>query len=529
MRTFTIILADDEKQILQGMLLGIPWSELGFRVVATAENGREALEFTQEYHPDVLFSDIKMPFMTGIELAQKIHEDFMQIKMVLFSGFEEFEYARSAIRYGVADYMLKPINYTEMKELLKKLHKELEEEYHVRSDLERRKKLYMDSIPLLRQQYLMDVLHSDKDAGNRLHQLEMVGVRLDKPYMQVMLVSIPEAENDIMTAISVAEMINEMLEKVCRFYSFRYSDKMIYLLNYEQENGQEQILKTLNEAAHMSQKFLDSTFSCGIGNPADDLRKLPVSYQQAKEALEYNLVLEDEVVSGYHDLILYDDVMVPNWKNHLKDLENSIKYGKEADVRKKAEALLEVLRQCHYNFTEYQMAVVEIVFSFAKLYKRYDDSHTDEKVKMTALKILSMHDGMELNNWLLNHCILTNGMIRTKEIDQNGILAQQAKEYVDQHYSDPELSVDTICGIFHISSSHFSKIFRKEFGTSFLSYLTDKRMEEAEKLLLTTDYKSRKIGEMVGYLEPNYFSYVFKKNRNISPSKYRKQRKNEHE
>ena len=101
MRTFTIILADDEKHILQGMLDGIPWLSLGYRVVATADNGKEALELAKQHHPDLLISDIKMPFMTGIELAKNIHENFMQIKVVLFSGWDEFEFARSAIRYGV--------------------------------------------------------------------------------------------------------------------------------------------------------------------------------------------------------------------------------------------------------------------------------------------------------------------------------------------------------------------------------------------------------------------------------------------
>ena len=88
MRTFSIILVDDEKQILQGMLHGVPWEELGYQVIATADNGQEALELTQLHHPDLLISDIKMPFMTGIELAKHIHEDFMQVKMVLFSGFD---------------------------------------------------------------------------------------------------------------------------------------------------------------------------------------------------------------------------------------------------------------------------------------------------------------------------------------------------------------------------------------------------------------------------------------------------------
>ena len=158
MRTFSIILVDDEKQILQGMLHGVPWEELGYQVIATADNGQEALELTRLHHPDLLISDIKMPFMTGIELAKHIHEDFMQVKMVLFSGFDEFEYARSAIHYGVSEYLLKPIDYPEMSALLQRMHDELEQEYDARIDRERQKKIYQESLPFVRQRYFMQLL-----------------------------------------------------------------------------------------------------------------------------------------------------------------------------------------------------------------------------------------------------------------------------------------------------------------------------------------------------------------------------------
>ena len=219
--------------------------------------------------------------------------------------------------------------------------------------------------------------------------------------------------------------------------------------------------------------------------------------------------------------------MIPDWQNATEDLEYSIKHGTEQDVRQEVSLLLEQLQQCHYNFNEYQIAIMEIIFSLSKLYRKYDitDGEGMSGSKHMAMKLLSLHDGLELNNWLLHYCVYTNHAIQERRVDQNIVLALQAKEYVDRNYSDPELSLDMICQKLHISASHFSKVFRKEFGTSFLGYLTDKRIEEAERLLLTTEYKSREIGEMVGYIEPNYFSYVFKKNRNVSPAKYRKQRK----
>ena len=103
MRIFSIILADDEQQILYGMKKGIEWEKLGFRVAGVAQNGKEALELMEEVHPDLVISDIKMPFMDGLELAKHIHEDYMNTKVILFSGWDDFEYARLAISYGVSE------------------------------------------------------------------------------------------------------------------------------------------------------------------------------------------------------------------------------------------------------------------------------------------------------------------------------------------------------------------------------------------------------------------------------------------
>lgn len=530
MRTFSIILVDDEKQILQGMLHGVPWEELGYQVIATADNGQEALELTQLHHPDLLISDIKMPFMTGIELAKHIHEDFMQVKMVLFSGFDEFEYARSAIHYGVSEYLLKPIDYPEMSALLQRMHDELEQEYDARIDRERQKRIYQESLPFVRQRYFMQLLRSGKNKEDILQQLQRLDVSFDMPCMQVLIVSIPEPEGDFLTAISVEEMLTEMLEKVGKFYSVRYFDRLIYIFCLEAPEKTGNIVKSMNETARMAEKIFHSSFSCGMSSVIHRPEELPLAYQQAKEALEYNLVSEDECMTLFSDLLYSEEESRSDWQQESEDLEYSIKHGNEEDVRREVQQLLGKIQSCHYSFNEYQMAIIQIVFALAKLYRRYEieDEEGMAGSKHMAVKLFSFQDGSELNNWLLHYCMYTNHAIREREVDQSSILARQAKEYVDSHYSDPELSVDTVCQMLHISASHFSKVFRKAYGTGFLSYITDKRMEEAEHLLLTTEYKSREIGEMVGYLEPNYFSYVFKKNRNVSPAKYRKLRR-EHE
>lgn len=172
MRTFQIILADDEQQILHGMERGIDWEGLGFSVAGTAQNGKEALELMEEYHPDLVISDIKMPFMDGLELAKNIHENYMNTKIILFSGWDDFEYARLAISYGVSEYIMKPINYDEMRKLLTDMHEELDREYDEKINRARLEHAYAESLPLLRQQFFTRLVTEPMDVKEREQQIK---------------------------------------------------------------------------------------------------------------------------------------------------------------------------------------------------------------------------------------------------------------------------------------------------------------------------------------------------------------------
>ena len=524
MRTFSIVLADDEPQILHGMLEGIPWEDLGFSVTATAGNGQEALDHVQKLHPDVLISDIKMPFLDGLEIAKILHDALMHIKIVLFSGWDDFEYARRAISYGVSEYVLKPIDFEEMKQLLSRLHAKLEEEYDFRTNRQRQEKIYLQSLPLLRQQFFTQLLLGKVTEEYAVHQMNLLDLSLHDPAYAVALMQTQNGE-DILTQISVQQIVEDMLGKVCTVYSFGMYDQTVYLLGLPDKNSNRLILKSLEEAAHMSQRMLKAKFSCGLGMSCTHWTQLETAYAQAKDALEYNVVAKEDVITYYGDTTQSKNQQEPDWTSLSEPLELSVKHGNTEEIAAEVTKLLETIQKHKYSFNEYQLIILEIVFSLSKLYRRYQIQEDDGLAgsKHMVMRILSLRTGEELNNWLYNYCDFTSRCIQQQQTDQNTILANRARDYVDAHFSEPELSVETMCQAFNVSASHFSKVFRREVGTSFLNYLTQRRMDEAARLLTETEEKSRVIGEMVGYPEPNYFSYVFKKNRGVSPAKYRKQ------
>ncbi len=524
MRTFSIILADDEQNILYGMHKGINWEELGFVVAGTAQNGKEVLEMMDDLHPDLVISDIKMPFMDGLELAKTIHENYMNTKVILFSGWDDFEYARLAISYGVSEYIMKPIDYDEMNKLLTNMHQTLEEEYNEKINWTRLEYAYLKSLPLLRQQFFTQLVLGSIDQEECNQQIKSLGLELENKDYCIIAVKIQKADyNDVFSALSIKETLKESLDKISKVYEFGVGDKEIFLLTGDQKHEVGKITRSIQETSIMITRIFNVHISCGISDCVEKLEDIPNIYTQAMDALEYNLVVPDECYTYYNDLMLQEEVET-DWNTYVDQIGKTITYCKVDELKSQVNDLVNVLHQAHYNLNEYQMVIMEISFIFARLYKKYHITNGEEfeGSKKMAVTILSLTTGEELDRWLLDYCQLIRLLIQKKRVDNNVILVENAKKIVQENFSDPNLSVESVCDALHVSTSHFSKIFKQETGGTFMNYMIGLRMEHAKKLLLQTNYKSLVIGEMVGYPEPNYFSYVFKKNCGVSPAKYRK-------
>ena len=523
-RRYSIILADDEQHILFGMKNAIAWEELGFEVIGTAQNGKEALELIEEYHPDIVISDIKMPFMDGLELSKVIHENYMSTKTILFSGWDDFEYARLAISYGVSEYVMKPINYNEMKKLLITMHEKLEKEYAEKLNRDRLEKVYVASLPLLRQQFFSQLITGPLDENYREQQIKNLKLNFEYDVFYVVMVKLHENNSeDVLSELSIKEMMKEALDNIADVYEFGMMDKEVFLLCSNKKHDIERVMRTVEEVSVRIHRIFHADIFCGISSSGRGIEEFPSLYAQSLEALEYNLVIKEECYTYYND-ILPIQTKENDWSGEVESIERIITHCSEEELQQEVAKLLQKLQIAHYNLSEYQIVILEILFAISRLYKKYQITFDEEFAgsKKMAVKVLSLDTGEKLDNWLMNYCKLIRSLIQKKQVDNNVILATNAMKIVDKRFRDPTLSVETVCGELHVSSSYFSKIFKQETGTTFLNYLINRRMVEAKRLLNQTDYKSHVIGEMVGYPEPNYFSYVFKKNCGVSPAKYRK-------
>lgn len=526
MEKYKVLLVDDEPQILRGMEEGIDWESFGFEIIGTASNGQEAWELMQANRPDVLISDIRMPFMDGLELVETLAKNYMKMKIILFSGFDDFEYAQKAIRYGVSEYLLKPVSIEQMEELLKRMYGEITAEIQEKNNKTYLLRMYRENLPILREQFLTELIEG-KISSEKIEK-RLQNLHLDFPWdscVAAVLQPDPEEEEAELKLFSISKVIHEIFEGFSQHLVFRCYERIVLLVHVEEKTQIQNILKCLNEASLIGRRFMQVNFYCGVGSVVQGIHQVEHSYKNAVCALEYSVVSEDEPV------IYIQDIEAPLEKEShyfdeqcVKNLELAVKMADRRKIQEAVEKLFEELERCKLNFEEYQMRVLETGLSFSKIAYQYglrDTEFLDARQLMGA--IFSMQTGEQLKKWLCQYTCHMGEAVNQKRMDNNGVLAQKAKEYIDKNFSRSDLSVETLCEYLHVSPSHFSNIFKKEHGINFITYLTNRRMEEAMLLLKTTDYKTKVISEMVGYPESNYFSYVFKKQIHISPVNFRRQ------
>ena len=172
MNLYRIILEDAEEEVRKGIIRKIDWEALGFQVVGDAENGQDALEKIEQLEPDVVMTDIRMPYMDGLTLTSWIRQKYPSVKVLIFSGFDDFEYAQKAIKLNVTEYILKPVNVEELTRILNRVRENLDQEIEQRRDVDRLRESYLSSLPILRELFLNDMVRGNMPAENIRQKLE---------------------------------------------------------------------------------------------------------------------------------------------------------------------------------------------------------------------------------------------------------------------------------------------------------------------------------------------------------------------
>lgn len=537
------ILADDEPNILRNLQAVIPWDELDIEIVGTAKNGIEALELSTLHGPDLVMSDIRMPLMDGITFVQKLREINEACKVLMVTGYQDFEYARSLMRVGVSDYILKPINYEELENCIRKLASEVRENKAIKQE-EQQKWGKMKNLAY--EKILQDVLMNcteisthtllpidNKDLETMRYSFMMIDV---DDYSQK---SLPWSEQERkLWNFAVRNVMQDSLADYKAEYSVLQMREGEWCLLIQWATGGEdgigaqgeeaqrqeiQMQTNLYEVAIKLQKDVRESVKLGVSvgfyPSAVGLRLLSDTYRKLQRFMQLNLDKQESVLL-YKESKESTDANSSLWYlveeivTGLKQLNRS----KTEDALNRLKLLLEGLPNSSFA-RAYQMLHFLILHVLRELREMNSlDAQEEEQVWRQLDKSESIQHLLQVMVQLA-----AIGLEGTNKKKNSELLMTAAKEYIRTHYSN-DFGIEDIASSLGISSSYFSLLFKQHFGETFVEYVTKHRMELAKSMLLHSDKNITDIGRSVGYMERRYFTKVFQKFTGEIPSEYREKR-----
>ena len=534
MNPYKIMLVDDEEEVRTSIIRKIDWQDAGFEVIGDAENGKEALEKIEQNEPDVVLTDIRMPYMDGLEMAENIRQRYPSIKIVIFSGFDEFEYAKKAIKLNVIEYILKPVNVEELTAILKKIKKNLDEEIEQKRNVTLLRESYIKSLPALREHFLNDLIQGGMEETQIEEKLNEYAIDVAGAVKWVIAAIHLEPDEKVDKAvslhqqrelipISVRNLIEEKLEGQYRFIVFHSSFETILLVAIDKDNTQTGLIALLGDICKETKKILEVSVTIGVGESYSSLTDLSSPCHTALNALGYR------AITGSGGVICIGD-MEPSGHEKLRfdsrmesELIAAVKFGPEEKIRSVIDGIVSRMEDARVHYRQYQAYVLAIINVLTQLSQQYDLRISEMfGVENDYFEILGRVQKMEnVRPYLTEVALKMNAGMEEERSNTTKNVIREAKQYIQDNFQDPDLSVEKICRHLHMSPAYFSTMFKKETGQAYIAYLTDVRLGRAVELLMATDDKTYIIAEKVGYPEQNYFSYVFKKKFGVSPTRYR--------
>lgn len=541
---YKVIVVDDESVVRDGLRKTIAWNDHGFELVGDYENGREAWEAIELHKPDLIVSDISMPLMDGLELARLVAANYPYMKVMILTGYDEFEYAQQAIRLKVQDFVLKPITAREMRELLDKVRREMDEEARRLEDWSRLHSQLHQSLPLLKERFLERLVALGLGKPEIEERFAFFGLPpLAPPYL-VMVADIDDfgereewmddGHDAEFLRFAVFNIFEETASARPGTLLFRTREEKIVILASGAENENElydRAIGMAEEGRHHVEKYLKFTVTIGIGRVCSSAEQLPVSYKSALAALDYRFLHGKNRVLTITDLEGTAAAVFPFQRDWDRKLIAAVKTGAGAEAQRLVEQLVAELRASRLpietTFLHMQKIVLALMYAVQELGFADDAEGAAKDGQLWLTEIYRFKTLGEIENWLKRIVGSVMAGVADNRSHYTRMQIARATDYIEAHYADEKLSLQELCRHVLMSTSYFSLVFKQYTGETFVEYLTRVRIERAKALLLSTDLKFYEIASRVGYADPNYFSILFKKHTGTTPRNFREKQAKE--
>ena len=522
---YTVLVVEDEINQRRALVERVEWEKAGFEVIGQAENGAEALDKVEQLEPDLIFTDIKMPLISGLELAAKVRELRPATQIVILSGYDSFEYARTAINYNIISYLLKPISSSELSEQLFDIHRRMEERLGgisgktAQTDSERLNRLTVI-------EFLQPLMFggSEQQSGDD-EKLKAAAAQLgitDENKRNKFCVLVSKFKKDGKNSVSdehavfVDKILGRYLKKAVTFITY---GRAVTLAVFEETDIPQNVLElALLELVQTSKRVMDEECTVGISRQFYELSHCPTAYFEAVTARRYTSdgvghirYIEDKERDGEVEFEYVE-------KSVLK-IEQLLKVGN-------ADELGEFINDMYENNTpeNANLLVVQIIATVCRVV-----SNASDKSELSGLvaknpifsRITSYSSQSGMRDELTEFCRDAKKIIEQSQKRDSQVLCDRVVQIIDERFPDEELSLTGVSAELAVSPNYLSALIKKEKKKNFITLLTEKRMKAAYDMLVCSSMKVLEILEKCGYSDQHYFSYCFKKFYGDSPNKVR--------
>ncbi|WP_373230013.1 response regulator [Cohnella sp.] len=523
-----VMLVDDEILIRENIRDCVDWEKEGFIYCGDASDGEVALPMIEQLMPDILITDIKMPFMNGLELCTIVRQRMPRTKIIILSGHDEFEYARSALRIGVEEYCLKPVTSTDIIQLLHTVSDKIDQERLELERIERLKKNESDQISLSQEKLLDDLCSGLITTTEAIHSASSLSFNLIARYYAVALSDIRCLEN---TTSIVADLVHKV-ENLLYEQLGELVSPLVYKRNRTEKvwifkgDSKEQLQITLNQLQNEYKVTVENRMACtiaiGIGSIQDRLQGIHLSFLDAEEDKHWRRqsLLNSRAFSEAIGMSLDHSAFLD--RNRFLEF---LTLGSASQLESFLHPFTDKLQAVQWQSSLYGYYILndltlEVFRAAKEMYRSVEISEeTLLKCQQRIGKIRSQEEACDYLAKLAEHFWLW----RSGSSDRYAEMISQVKDYLHLNFDKDYLSLQEAAKHVRVSPSHLSKVFSQETGQTFMNYLTNTRIRKAMELLQSTNHKSYEIAHQVGYNDAHYFSNLFKKVTGMTTTEFRKQ------
>ena len=527
-----VFLAEDEFVVREGIKNNVDWEAHGYEFCGEAGDGELAYSMIQTLKPDIVITDIKMPFMDGLTLSKMIKSGFPNTEIVLLTGYEDFEFAKEAIKIGVCSYLSKPISGENLLKEIDAVAAKIEEKNREREIAKRYEEDMKERTELDKQEFFENLVTGEKDLPYLLSRAKELSIDITALRYNVIILRIRSIKHGTDeysgSVVGVSDKLVDIVDaNRALLFDLNLDGKAILFKGDSTEEINQNVDRAISQMKELFSEYPHIRYFGGVGQVVERISDIPSSFTWANRAYAHQyLTSESDFLFGSEEGLhsQKDDVILSEIDPRHIDrrlVKEFLRMGDESETEFFLDEFFQgmgknairstMLRQ--YISMDIYFTVSDFILNELGLSKE----EMDAQVPQSEL----LADEKNTYDYLVR--ILKKAIDLRKRSSQSHYreVISEVLAYIDQHYSDEELSLNTLAAHVNFSPNHLSAVFRQEMGQTFIKYLTDLRLDKAKEMLLSTSKKSNEIGLLVGYKDPHYFSYLFKKTTGMTTTQFR--------